>query len=75
MKKISLAAVLGVVVLISGCCCSNVKSAEREAVEMIRGNQAECVIVKNNRIAVGLIPLRRRDVFLFVENTIIMYLL
>lgn len=52
MKKISLAAVLGVVVLISGCCCSNVKSAEREAVEMIRGNQAECVIVKNNRIAV-----------------------
>ncbi len=52
MKKFVFALIAGALILISGCCCSKGKCAEREAIEMIRGNRAECVIVRDNRIVV-----------------------
>ena len=53
MKRTLLLMLFVLPVLFAGCCCTGRKvSAEDEAVKMIHGNRAECVIVKNGRIAV-----------------------
>ena len=53
MKRIIFVMLFIMPVLFSGCCCAGGKSsAEDEAVKMIHGNRAECVIVKNDKIAV-----------------------
>ena len=44
--------ILVLAAVISGCCCAKVECAERKAIEMIRSDRAECVIVKDNSIVV-----------------------